>query len=982
MPGLELFLLGSPRIDRDGVPIQLDTRKAIALLAYLAVTGESHRRDTLATLLWSDSDQIRARAALRRTLSALNKALAWEGLKVDRETVGLDMAADLSIDLAQFRSRLGECLAHPHASADVCDTCPTLLTEAAGLYRGDFMAGFTLRDSPTFDDWQFSQTDTLRRELAGALERLVRFRIPQGEMESAIRYARRWLSLDTLDESAHRQLMQLYSRADQRAAALRQYRECVRVLDQELGVPPLEETTQLYQAIRENQAPPTLARSHAPSALPAGREKPTRLSSFASSATLLSSYPLVVRSAEWDTLLRAYAAIGADGHLIVLEGEAGIGKTRLAQEFLADVREKGAATVAARCYEGEASLAFGPFVEALRAAIGQADHADDKLEGIPEHGLSELARLLPDLGSLRPGLPPAPPLNSPGAQSRFFESISQVLLAMCRGPVPGVLFLDDLHWADEASIELLTYLTRRLQRRPICILITWRIEQMSAEHRLRLLLAESQRADTATLVPLSRLSLPAITELVQAISATGVILPQAVEKRLYRDTEGLPFFLVEYLATLTGSPDTGGDHWALPSSVRHLLHSRLAAVSGTARQLLDAGAVIGRSFDFGTLQKASGRGDEETIVALEALIAQGLVNETKGSDVTGDLTYDFSHEQLRALVYEEISLARCRLLHRRVAEAQVSRSRGRRDSGSFASLIAQHYRLAGQDSEAADYFRLAGDHARALFANVEASSHYRSALVLGHSDAGALHEAIGDLQTLIGEYDAAITSYETAAALGQPISLASVERKLGNVHLRRGDWEMADSYFQAALSSLGETGPAGQRSELYADWSLATHRRGRTPQALELARQAVELAEAVGDANALAQAHNILGILARSRGELEEACHHLEISLSLAETLGDPSAKVAALNNLALAQGAIGEFEQAIALIETALTLCASQGDRHREAALHNNIADLLHSSGRSESAMEYLKKGLAIFAEIGADPDTMQPEIWKLVEW
>ena len=158
MSEIELFLLGSPRIERDGVPIQVDTRKAIALMAYLAVTGESHRRDALAALLWPDADQTRARAALRRTLSALNKALAGEGLKVDREVVGLDWNSGLWVDLVQFRSRLADCLAHPHTAAEVCDACLTPLTGAVELYRGDFLAGFTLRDSPTFDDWQFLQT--------------------------------------------------------------------------------------------------------------------------------------------------------------------------------------------------------------------------------------------------------------------------------------------------------------------------------------------------------------------------------------------------------------------------------------------------------------------------------------------------------------------------------------------------------------------------------------------------------------------------------------------------------------------------------------------------------------------------------------------------------------------------------------------------------------------------------------------------------
>ena len=232
----------------DGSPIQVDTRKAIALISYLAVSGESHRRDALATLLWPDTDQARARAALRRTLSALNKAVAGYALAVDRETVGLDMNADVWVDLSEFRSRLAETAAHEHPADGVCDSCLGPLSAAATLYRGDLLAGFSLRDSDVFDDWQYSQSELARQELAGALERLVRCHALKADLRSAATCGRRWLGLDPLNEEAHRQLMRLYGRSNQRTAALQQYRECVRVLDKELGVAPLEETTELYQA--------------------------------------------------------------------------------------------------------------------------------------------------------------------------------------------------------------------------------------------------------------------------------------------------------------------------------------------------------------------------------------------------------------------------------------------------------------------------------------------------------------------------------------------------------------------------------------------------------------------------------------------------------------------------------------------------------------------------------------------------------------
>src|SRR5205823_212320 len=194
-----------------------------------------------------------------------------------------------------------------------------------------------------------------------------------------------------------------------------------------------------------------------------------------------------------------------------------------------------------------------------------------------------------------------------------------------------------------------------------------------------------------------------VQELVRSVSPSGKTLPQGLVERLYSETEGLPFFLVEYLTALTtGVLTADNDDWSLPGGVRDLLHSRLIDVSETGWQLLNTAAVIGRSFDFDTLREASGRSEEETVIALEELMAKGIVEEVRSG--TGDraLTYDFGHEKLRSLVYEETSLARRRLLHRRVAEVLVNRTRGYRE-GALASRITHHYQQVGNEQAAAEY---------------------------------------------------------------------------------------------------------------------------------------------------------------------------------------------------------------------------------------------------------------------------------------
>jgi len=240
---IKLFLLGPPYLERGGEAIVIQRRKAMALLIYLAVKGEAQRRDTLATLLWPDSPTKQAHGSLRRTLSELNKIPGEAWVKSDREMVGLAPSPDLWLDVVQFQQYLAD---YPKATPAQLD----LLSEGVKLYRDDFLTGFTLPDCPDFDEWQFFQAEGFRQTLAGALERLIHLHGQQGEFDQAIIYARRWLALDLLHEPAHRQLMTLYAQAGQQAAALRQYQLCSETLAAELGVPPAEETTALYERIR------------------------------------------------------------------------------------------------------------------------------------------------------------------------------------------------------------------------------------------------------------------------------------------------------------------------------------------------------------------------------------------------------------------------------------------------------------------------------------------------------------------------------------------------------------------------------------------------------------------------------------------------------------------------------------------------------------------------------------------------------------
>lgn len=938
MSSLKLFFLGSPRIEQDGQLVEVDTRKAIAMLAHLALSGERPSRDFLAAFLWPDFDDSRAKAALRRTLSSLRAAVGPEALFATRENVGLESGA-VWCDVVQFRQAI--------ANGD--------LETAVSLYRDDFLAGFSLRDSIPFDDWQLQQQESLRRELTQALAQLTHTTTG----ETAVAYARRWCQMDPLREEAHRALMRLLAENGRSAAALVQYRECVRILDDELGVVPLPETTNLYHAIQNDRL--------------AGWQDNEETSAPPSPQLSLSpAPPLIGRQEEMSRMQQLYQQVGPDGRLLIIEGEPGIGKTCLTEALINWAAANGAITLAARCYEGETNLAYAPLIQALQD--GLTAEAVQRLEALPDIHLAEAARLLPSIAAGR-ALPPRTALSGPGEQVRFYEGITHVLTALLHGPVPGILWLDDAHWLDSASQELLLYVLHRWQKRPFLTIFCWRAEELPPAAPLATLTARLRREGACESIHPTRFNLSQVEDLLTAWKR-----PFSTEflQRLFVETEGLPMFVVEYLDILP--PDHSelalSTTLPVPASVRDLLHHRLAQVGETERQILQTGAAIGHNFDPMLVQAGSGRSDEETVTALETLAARGLLVE---HSVRSQAAYDFSHDKLRTLVYEEMGLARRRLLHRRLADI-LAMQRG--TTTAVSAQIATHYQLAGMEAEAAAYFVRAGNQARDLFAHQDAIHHYRAALALGADDGWRLHAACGELSVRLGAYPAALASYETAAALAPEDALGGLEHQLAQVYQRQGQWSLAAHKLAQARQRLTAAADPATLAHLTLDQSLVAHRQKQPAEALALANQARALAGQAADGPMLALADNMLGMLARSEGELETAVAFLQRSRHLAGECQRLDIQIAAGNNLALALGAGGQTDAAIASLEEAIQLCERYGDRHWEAALRSNLADFLHERGQEEASMAHLKQSASIYADIGREIGDWQPEIWKLSEW
>ena len=321
MGELRLALLGSPQIYVNGEEKILRERKAIALLAWLAVEQTVQSRDTLATLFWPEHDQQRARANLRYLLWSLRKSVGEEWLTTEGDQLGLADGADVQVDVTEFQRYLAEWRGHSHPADVPCAACVEALEAAVELYRGDFLQGFTLDDSPQFDDWQFFQAETLRRALAAGLEGLVEQQIAGQSYAAAITHARRWLALDPLHEPATRALMALYAWSGQYEAAIRQFHRCALALQEEIGVEPDEETLQLYAEIR-NRRFPLPARQSGETTPPLAPE------SKATGNLPPLSAPFVGRHSELAQIAERLAEPST--RLLTIVGPGGMGKSTLA----------------------------------------------------------------------------------------------------------------------------------------------------------------------------------------------------------------------------------------------------------------------------------------------------------------------------------------------------------------------------------------------------------------------------------------------------------------------------------------------------------------------------------------------------------------------------------------------------------------------------------------------------------------------------
>jgi DNA-binding SARP family transcriptional activator len=937
--GLRLALLGPPEITVDGMPLQVDTRKAIALLSYLAVSGGQPTREQVADLLWPDLGRDRARATLRRTLSALRTGLSGKWLHTDRTRVWLN-GDNRSSDVDQVRDLVR--IDHSHGPDRLCPECARPLAAAAALFRGPFMAGFYLRDSFDFEDWQRREEEHQQRVLREVLDRLGLALAAGGRFAEAADAARRRIALDPLDESAHRQLMQCLVWNGDRAGALRQFRECAAVLDRELGVSPLPETRGLYEQILEEKEPQA----------PAGRVVATPMAAPPASVNPAVA-TFVGRSDELASLDRA------DQRLITITGEEGIGKTRLIDQWLA---KNGRRSARSAPPPGASSVPYLAFRDALAAAAGSAINRPAPANA------SEAVRLLPELAN-HGFEPPLLSGDQRGGVGRFHAGVAAALAHLLPG---GVLVIDDAQWLDDSSMAMLVFLlTHPLDQSPQ-LLLAMREEELDASHPLLTMVRRLERTGDALRVPLGPLP-PA--DAMQLLKQSDVwqsdvwqsdggqsdggqsdgresSLDQKLADRILRIAGGNPLFVLAYRDAI------GSDGEQLPQSLKEVVAARIDGLDDATQQVLSAAAVLGSDFDSDVLRTVAGRSEDEVVTAVEILVRRRLFKETNAG-------LSFTHEVILRAVYERLAAVRRRLLHSRTADALAKRHQ--------PASHAHHLELAGRGEEAATAHGLAGVEALAIFAYPEARSHLEAALALGHPDRSSINLALGDASLRMGDYGQALAAYE---AVGSPGTLPEVEHRIGEVYRRLGRHQLAEAAYAVAAETAVDDALA---SQIAANRALVAHHQGESDRAREFSEVALKRAFTAGGAATLAQAWNLAGMLTT---DPVEAAAEFEKALMKAEEIGRADLAAAALNNLAIARRRVGNPDGAVEAAARALSLLEPLGDRHQIAALHSNLADALHEAGDEDEARRHLTESARMLAEVGVELGQWEPEIWKLSEW
>ena len=873
--GWTIRLCGPVGLDQDGQSraAALPGRQGRLLFAYLVLNRDRDcGRAELIDLLWPERPPAAADSALSALLSKLRRALG-EGALAGRSELRLVPPGPIDVDVEAAAS----------AATDAEAAIDALDWAAAGAAAREVLA----TDLQTFlPDCDGPWVAECRRELetvrVRALEVLAEAGLRQGgrELGTAEQAARAAVAAMPFRESSHRLLMEVHEAADNPAEALRVFEELRVLLRDELGTTP----GPAAMAVHER-----LLRGEAPAPRPAaGVEKITAVAWPAPLAAALGRHALVGRARELDVLEEYWdEAVSGTRELVLLAGDAGIGKTRLAAELGRRAHDDGALVLYGR-FDEETIAPYQPVVEMVRGWSSGASL--DPLRECLGSRAAELGILFSELG-------PPPADSAEGDRLRFFDAVA-ALLAEAGAQAPLVLVFDDLHWADRPTLQLLRHLVRAPQPPRALLLGTYREAELEPGHALHELIADVRRDGMLKHLALAGLAEAEVAELVSALGVPGAE-PSFVHA-LHGETDGNPFFIEEVvrhmregdreLSAGISLADAG-----VPDGVREVTARRLRRLDAESRQALQVAAVVGREFDYDVLQAVAPLEEDALISALEEGVEARVLREAGRVG-----RYAFTHALVRATLYDGLSQLRRARLHGRVGEA-IARLRGA-DLDPHLPQLAYHFAQAApveQPERAIDFALAAARRADRQLAWEEAAQHYRAAL-RARELTGAFEDPVraelllaqGASEDRAGMEAAARTTFQSAAATARVLQDPSL---LGRAALgHAGQWSVLGRVDEARLALLEEALEAlgdddsPLRARLLARLALELYYSGDPDRRLALSEQAVDLARRLGDPRTLA---TCLDARHYALWRPENVNERLEVAAELrrvAEETGDP----------------------------------------------------------------------------------------------
>jgi len=881
-------LFGEFYIEDDaGQAVKLTTRKSQLLLAYLLLyIGQPQSREKLIDLFWPESDVNKGKASVRQAIYALRKTLddknaAESHIITDQQNVLVREDEKFNVDAVRFEQFIKE--------AQRQDEKIELLEAACELYGGQLLQG-------CYDDWCFNLQEHYRGLYIQSLNQLIEHFREAGQYERAIDWAEQSLSADPLQEEIHRSLMLLYLAARNRAAAIKQYHECERVLDSELGVPPLPETTQLYEEIQRRSASEQIE-NLASTSFPSALEK------------LELGAPFVGRLRELGIFVQAWdEALNGRGGAVMISGEAGVGKSRLIDECALYSHQNGARIFRARAHEYESNLPYQPAAEAIRD--GLTGISDKQIKALPKRVLEILSTLIPALSDITK-IKSAAPLSAPEEERRRMQEALRQFFVEIAAEGPLLLLLDDLQWADESTLSWLHTLIRELDDQSLLIVGAYRVEEVGEEHPLSALIDHLQRDQLITQITLEPLNEAEIDEMLSAFFGNDV--DSSVTAHILNVSNGIPFFIEELVKSLVEGhvayQDANGT-WmvasgtepgsVIPTSIQALVKTRLRRLRRDSRQLLQQISVSAHGLSPELLVATSPGGEESFYEPIEELAQSKFLVEESGQ-------YHFRHDLIRQVLYSDLFAEKRRQLHARMAEAIEGVYEVPQRQLQQITDLAYHYDEARRWQKALEFALQAGERIWSKnYAKDEALKFFTRALEIAeehNNDLGRMraYKGLGRVCATTDEQDAGLEYCERALELAtEPEDRAEIYSSLASVYHNKRELEKGLEYCELALSELGEGvhsrigAQLSQQAASFCNWIR------NFDKAIEYCERALRYWNEHPDMNQQAQCLSYMGQAYSGKEEYDTALKYLSDAAKMAERIGDPLASGIAYFQLGL----------------------------------------------------------------------------------